>query len=61
MKRGYLQDIVQLVADVHVLLVVVHLRVVGNEGILGADIDGVVNLPVDVTHLPCRVEQTLKP
>lgn len=56
----YLQDIVQLIADEHVLLVVVDLWVVGDEGVLGADVDGVVNLPVDVSHLPGRMEQTLE-
>jgi len=56
----YLQDVLELVAEEDVLVVVVDLRVVGDEGVLRADVDGVVDLPVDVPHLPGRVEQTLQ-
>ena len=56
----YLQGVVQLVADVRVLLVVVDLGVVSDQGVLRADVNGVIDLPVDVSHLPGRVEQTLK-
>lgn len=59
-ESRYLQGVVQLVADVHVLLVVVDLWVVSDERVLRADVDGVVNLPVDVSHLPGRMEQTLE-
>ena len=55
----YLQDVFQLAADKGVLLIVVHLWVVGDEGVLGADVDGVVDLPIDVPHFPGWVEQTL--
>ena len=55
----YLQDVLQLTADKGVLLVVVHLWVVGDERVLGADVDRVVDLPVDVPHFPGWVEQTL--
>lgn len=58
--NSYLQDVIQLVADVHVLLVVVDLWVVSDEGVLGADVNGVVDLPVDVSHLPGWMEQTLE-
>lgn len=55
----YLQGVVQLIADVHVFLVVVDLWVMGDEGVLRADVDGVVNLPVDVSHLPGWMEKAL--
>ena len=55
----YLQDVLQLTADKRVLLIVVHLWVVGDEGVLGADVDRVVDLPIDVPHFPGWVEQTL--
>lgn len=55
----YLQNIIQLIADVDVLLIVVHLWIVSDQGVLRADVDGVVDLPVDVSHFPSRVEQTL--
>lgn len=58
-EYSYLQGVIQLVADVHVLVVVVDLRVVSDERVLRADVDGVVDLPVDVPHLPGRMEQTL--
>lgn len=35
----YLQDILQLIADVRVFLIVVDLWVVGDQGILGADVN----------------------
>lgn len=59
-EDSYLQDILQLVADVDVLLIVIHLRVVGDEGVLRADVDGVVDLPVDVSDLACWMEETLE-
>lgn len=52
----YLQDILQLVADVDVLLIVIHLRVVGDQGVLRADVDGVVNLPVHISDLASWME-----
>lgn len=52
----YLQDILQLVADVNVLLIVIHLRVVGDQGVLRADVDGVVNLPVHISDLASWME-----
>lgn len=52
----YLQDILQLVADVNVLLIVIHLRVVGDQGVLRADVDGVINLPVDISDLASWME-----
>lgn len=57
---AYSQDVLQLVAHVHVLLVVVDLGVVRDQGVLGADVDGVVDLPVDVPHFASRMEQTLR-
>lgn len=59
-RNVYLQGVVQLVADVHVFLVVVDLWVVGDEGVLRADVDGVVNLPVDVSHLSGWMEKALQ-
>lgn len=59
-RNVYLHDVLQLVADENVFLVVVDLWVVSDEGVLRADVDGVVNLPVDVSHLPGWMEQTLK-
>lgn len=56
----YLQNVFELIADVDVLLIVVDLWVMSNQGVLGTNIDGVVNLPVDVSHLPGRMEQTLQ-
>lgn len=56
----YLQRVLQLVAHKHVFLVIVDLWVVSDEGVLRANVDGVVDLPVDVSHLPGRMEQTLR-
>lgn len=56
----YLQDILELIAYVDVLVVIIDLRVMGDQSILRANVDGVVDLPVDVPHLSGRVEQTLK-
>lgn len=58
--RVYLQNVLQLVAHVHVLLVVVDLGVVSDQGVLRADVDGVVDLPVHVPHFASRMEQTLQ-
>ena len=55
----YSQYVFELTADKGVLLIVVHLWVVGDEGVLGADVDRVVDLPVDIPHFPGWVEQTL--
>lgn len=56
----YLQDVFQLITDINIFLVVVDLRVMGDEGVLGSDVDGVVDLPVDVSDLPGRMEETLE-
>lgn len=56
----YLQDIFQLITDINVFLIVVDLRVVGDEGVLWANVDRIVDLPVDISHLPGRMEETLK-
>lgn len=56
--RG-LEEVLELVAGVLVLAVVGDARVAGDERVLRADIQIVVHLPVDVAHLPCRVEQAL--
>ena len=53
------QDVLQLRADVAVLLIIVDVRVVSDKSILRANVDGIVDLPVDIPHLPGRVEQTL--
>lgn len=58
-SRSVSQEVLQLIAEVRVLLIVVDVGVMSNESILGADVDRVVDLPVDVSHLPGRVEQTL--
>lgn len=55
----YLQDILQLTTDINIFLVVVDLRIMGNEGILWANVDGVVDLPVDISDLPGWMEETL--
>ena len=56
----YLQDIVELVSGVGVLGVVRDTRVRSDEGILGADVQRVVDFPVDVPDLARGVKQTLK-
>lgn len=56
----YLQGVFELVADVDIFVVVVDLWVVSNQGVLRADVDGVVDLPVDVPHFPGWMEQTLQ-
>ena len=58
-RRAESQEVLQLIAEVRVLLIVVDVWVMSNESILGADVDRVVDLPVDVSHLPGWVEQTL--
>lgn len=65
MKSGgetfYLQDVFQLITNINIFLVIVDLRVMGNEGVLRSDVDGVVDLPVDVSDLPGWMEETLEP
>lgn len=56
----YLQGVFELVADVDIFVIVVDLWVVSNQGVLRADVDGVVDLPVDVPHFPGWMEQTLQ-
>lgn len=56
----YLQGVFELVADVDIFVVVVDLWVVSNQCVLRADVDGVVDLPVDVPHFPGWMEQTLQ-
>lgn len=56
----YSQEVVQLIADVGVLLIVVDKGIMCNQRILGANIDGIINLPVHITHFSCWMEQTLK-
>lgn len=56
----YLQGVFELVADVDIFVVVVDLWVVSNQGVLRADVYGVVDLPVDVPHFPGWMEQTLQ-
>lgn len=58
-KIFYLQDVLQLTTDINIFLVVVDLRIMGNEGILWANVDGVVDLPVDISDLPGWMEETL--
>ena len=55
-----LQDIVKFVTNIGVLIVVVDPRVMRYEGVLGADVDGVVNLPVHISDFPSWVKQTLE-
>lgn len=56
----YLQAVFELIADVDIFVVVVDLWVVSNQGVLGADVNRVVDLPVDISHLPGWMEQTLQ-
>lgn len=55
----YLQKVLQLIADIWVLLIVVNEGIVCNQRILWANVDGIINLPVNITYFPCRMEQTL--
>lgn len=55
----YSQKVLQLIADVWVLLIIVDKGIMCNQCILGANIDGIINLPVHITNFPCRMEQTL--
>jgi len=54
------QNILQLVADVSVFVVIVDMRIMSDERVLGADVDGVIDLPIDVPYLAGWVEQTLQ-
>lgn len=56
----YSQKVLQLIADILVFLIIVDKGIMGNQGILRANIDGIINLPVHITNFPCRMEQTLK-
>ncbi len=55
-----LQKVVKLVAGVVVLAVILYPRVAGDERILGAYIQRIVHLPVDIAHLPRRMIQALQ-
>ena len=55
-----LQDVVQLVSKIVVLLIVGYARESWDHAVLGADVYRVVDLPVDVAHLPRRVKQALE-
>ena len=57
-RRHLSEHVVQLVPDV-VVLGGGDARVAGHQRVLAADVERVVHLPVDVPHLPRRVEQTL--
>ena len=59
LRRESSQYIVQLVAQVLVFLVVGHSGESGHQGVLGADVERVVDPPVRVSHLASRMEQTL--
>lgn len=52
------QHVVELVPDVGVVAGG-ESRVAGHQGVLAADVERVVHFPVDVAHLPRRVEQAL--
>ena len=49
----------EFTAEVVVLMVVLDGRIEGDEGVLAADVDAVVHLPVHVPHLASRVEEAL--
>ena len=55
-----LENVVQLISRVVVLSIVGHSRVSGDQGVLRADVQGVVNLPIHITDFASGVEQTLK-
>ena len=55
-----LQDVVKLVSKIVVLLVVRYARECWDHAVLCADVYRVVDLPVDVAHLPRRVKQALE-
>lgn len=55
-----LEEIVELVPCVNIVAVVANNRVTGNESVLGADVEAVVDLPVDVAHFTSGVEQALQ-
>ena len=58
-EKTTLEDVVELVPRVGVLGVVGDAREAGDERVLRPDVQRVENLPVDVTHLPRRVEKAL--
>ena len=55
-----LEHIIQLISRVGVLGVVRDPGVAGNDRVLGADVEGVVDLPVDIADFSSRVKQALK-
>ena len=58
-EKTTLEDVVELVPRVGVLGVVGDAREAGDERVLRPDVQRVENLPVDVPHLPRRVEKAL--
>ena len=58
-EKTTLEDVVELVPRVGVLGVVGDAREAGDERVLRPDVQCVENLPVDVAHLPRRVEKAL--
>ena len=58
-EKTTLEDVVELVPRVGVLGVVGDAREAGDERVLRPDVQCVENLPVDVPHLPRRVEKAL--
>ena len=52
----FLENVVELISDVIVLRVVVDFRISGDERVLRADVEGVVDLPVDVADLASWME-----
>lgn len=54
-----LQDIVKFVTNIGVLIIIVDSWVMCYEGILGANVDGVVNFPIDISDFPSWVKQAL--
>jgi hypothetical protein len=59
-QQENLQVVVELISHVLVLRVVLDPRVAGDEGILCADVERVVDLPVDVADLSRGMEQALE-
>jgi len=61
LPNGTLDEQLELVAGEGVVAVVVQPGVAGHQGVLGPDVQVVVDLPVHLPHLAGRVEESLHP
>ena len=56
----FLENVVELIPAVAVLGVVGNSGISGDDGVLRSDVEGVVNLPIDIANLSSWMEQPLQ-